>query len=46
MAAPMRALVVEDDETINALVTLTMEAHGFAVVSACDGPGTRTPAHA
>lgn len=36
---PRRVLVVEDDPTINQALTDRLEAEGFAVVRAWDGPG-------
>ena len=36
---PARLLVVEDDEVINESLTLRLEAQGYAVTRAFDGPG-------
>ena len=38
-ATPARLLVVEDDEVINESLTLRLEAQGYAVTRAFDGPG-------
>jgi len=38
-ATPARLLVVEDDEVINESLTLRLEAEGYAVTRAFDGPG-------
>ncbi|MEY2570872.1 MAG: two-component system, OmpR family, response regulator [Acidimicrobiaceae bacterium] len=37
MTHPRHALIVEDDESINALVTLALEVHGFTTVSTFNG---------
>ncbi len=36
MTPSLHALIVEDDESINALVTLILEVHGFTTVSTFD----------